>query len=385
MNHLNLVFLSSMAIYNYIALSVLGIYSFVILAFTYGWFKLKTLQDNKLKNHIPVSIIIACRNEENNIPLIIDSLLNQTYPKNKTEIIFVDDHSEDKTIEIIEKFADKYKLIKLFKLPQGKKGKKDALFYGIKKSNSEISVTTDADCTMHKDWLKTLLCYYLEYKPSILAGPVAFSDEQNLFQKFQSLEFLSLVGSGAGAIGIHHPIMNNGANLLFEKSIFFDSDLQNNYASGDDIFLMLHTKKRSTKAIHFIKSKDAIVYTKGTKSIKEFLNQRIRWTSKSKAYRDLDVVFTALTVSLSNLILALSFISSFYHFHTFQQFITLFCIKSIFDLILLIPVTHFFHRTRLLWLFFPLQLIYPFYIVFTVFLGLLGNFQWKNRSFKEKR
>jgi poly-beta-1,6-N-acetyl-D-glucosamine synthase len=327
-----------------------------------------------------VSIVIACRNEENNIINLLDSLAKQSYPKDKTEIIIVDDHSEDETEKIIRNNSTSS--IQLLNLPKDISGKKAALRYGINLAQSDIIITTDADCWMNENWILSLVNYYLHYKPKLLVAPVVFEPQNNLFQKFQSLEFLSLMGSGAGAIGINRPIMCNGANLLFEKSIYENAVHNNNYASGDDIFLMLHTKKEFRKEIHFIKSTEAIVYTKPTQSVNEFFRQRIRWASKSKGYRDFDVLFSALIVALSNLFLVLFLLASAFRREFLLFFLFAFIVKSIFDLILLIPVSRFFNQQKLLWLIIPLQIIYPFYIVFTAFAGLVGKFSWKNRSFR---
>ncbi|MCK5170211.1 MAG: glycosyltransferase [Bacteroidales bacterium] len=374
-----------MTIAEYIALSIIGIYSLTILFFSIGWMKLKSFKSSNVIDTIPVSIIIACRNEEEKISFLLESLINQTYLNENTEIIIIDDHSEDNTTKIIAEYIEKNKFIKLLELPGNKTGKKEALAYGIKNSNSDIIITTDADCTTNKNWLKTMVNYYNLFKPKLLVGPVAIKNEKNIFQKFQALEFLSLVGSGAGAIGINQPIMCNGANLLFEKSLYENSNIKNHIASGDDIFLMLHAKRINKKSIHFIRSKEAIVYTKPAKTVKKLVNQRVRWTSKSKTYRDFDIIFTALVVTFTNLILAFSFLYTIWDFSILNTFILLFIIKSIFDLFILIPVTKFFHTLKLLWLFFPLQIIYPFYIVFTVIFGLIGNFNWKDRYFQEKR
>ena len=375
-----------MTIAEYIALPIAGIYSLTILLFYIGWMKLRTFISSGIFDTIPISIIVACRNEEDNILHLLKSLSKQTYPKENTEIIIIDDHSEDNTRKIIAEYIEKNKFIKLLELPDNKTGKKEALAYGIKNSNSDIIITTDADCTTNKNWLKTIVNYYIQFKPKLLVGPVAFNyRNNNIFQKLQAFEFLSLIGSGAGAIGINQPIMCNGANLLFEKSLYENSNIKNHIASGDDIFLMLYAKKINKKSIHFIKSKEAIVYTRPVKSVKEFLNQRIRWTSKSKAYRDFDIIFTALIVTFANLVLAFSFAYTIWDFSFLNTFILLFIIKSIFDLLILIPVTKFFHTVKLLWLVFPLQIIYPFYIVFTVIFGLIGNFNWKDRYFQEKR
>lgn len=364
---------------------ITGIYAIIILMFFIGWIKLKMFVFKPIANPISVSIVVACRNEEQNIKSLIESLTRQSYPKNKTEIIIVDDHSDDNTVNIVNECIKKHEFIKIIKLPMNSSGKKDALTFGIKSSVSDVIITTDADCIMNENWITSLVSYYLTFKPQIVSAPVCIKNEGFLFQKIQALEFMSLIGTGAGAIGINHPIMSNGANLLFEKSVFINADLQHNYASGDDVFLMQYAKSKFQNAIHFLKSKDAFVYTKAAKSINEFLNQRVRWTSKSKAYKDFDIILTALIVAFTNLTLTYCLIFSIWNFPSLLIFLILFILKSIFDLLILIPVSRFFDQQRLLWLFFPLQIIYPFYIVYASFFGLLGNFQWKNRSFKEKR
>lgn len=368
----------------YLVYSIIGIYTFTIFLYTFGWLRIRTFKTPTIVINNHVSIVIACRNEEQNISTLLKSLVNQTYNKEKTEIIIIDDHSEDDTIKIIDKYKKEYNFIKLFKLSEFKTGKKEAIAFGIKNSQSEIIITTDADCTMNKDWVNSMVNYYNQFKPKLLVGPVAFKNEKNIFSQLQALEFLSLVGSGAGAIGINHAIMNNGANLLFEKSAFSDSNLHYNYSSGDDVFLMLHVKKKYKQAIQFIKSKNAIVYTKAEKSIRELFNQRVRWTSKSKAYRDFDIIVTAIIVTLTNVALVISFTYSIFNFSFFNTFLILFLLKSIFDLGILIPVSKFFNQQKLLWLFLPLQIIYPVYIILTVIFGLIGNFNWKGRNFKEK-
>ncbi|MFC2096206.1 glycosyltransferase [Bacteroidota bacterium] len=370
-----------MVIVEYIGYSLITIYSLTILLFVIGWLKLKTFYHTSNLNYIPVSIVIACRNEEDNISQLLDSLINQNYPKEKTEIIIVNDHSEDNTRNIITDFIKDYGYIKLLNSHQNKTGKKEALDIGIKQASSDIIVTTDADCIMRKEWLSSLVGYYINHKPKMLVAPVTFKSSINIFKRLQTLEFLSLIGSGAGAIGINRPIMCNGANLLFEKSIYLESNLQNDLASGDDIFLMLQAKSKDKKCIHFIKSKESIVITNAAKNIRSFFHQRIRWTSKSKSYRNFDIIFAAFIVAITNLFIAGSLVYSMINFSNLFLFFSLFITKSVIDLLILIPITNFVNQQNLLWLFLPLQLIYPFYIIIAVILGLLGNFNWKNRKY----
>jgi len=367
----------------YIIFSISIIYLLVIILFTIGWFLLPAPKETEAFEAIPVSIVIACRNEEKNISTLLNSLLNQNYPKNKTEIIVVDDHSSDNTVKIIRKYTTKHNFIKLFCLDDNKTGKKESISLGIANSQSDIITTTDADCTTGPLWLNTMMNYYAKHQPKMLCGPVTFNNSKNLFSKLQNLEFLSLIGSGAGAIGIHKAIMNNGANLLFEKTLYESCNTKNEFASGDDMFLLIHAKSFSKKSVHFIKSRKAVIYTKPAQKFREFINQRIRWTSKSKAYRDFDIVITALIVTFINLLLVTSFVIGLFNAEFLVIALFIFLIKSFADLLILIPTTAFFKQTYLIFLFPVLQIIYPFYIVFTVILGLTGKFVWKNRLYSQ--
>lgn len=224
-----------MEIVFYISAFILLSYVIIISSFALGWHLIKPFKQKIIIDYPKTSIVVACRNEEKNIGNLLQSLSNQNYPKDKTEIIIVNDHSDDETEKVIYDLVSKN--IKLLNLPENITGKKAALQYGISLATSDIILTTDADCIMGSDWIINMVSYYLTHKPKILVGPVAFNHNNSVFQKFQTMEFMSLVGSGAGAIGINHPIMCNGANLLFEKTVYENTLHANKYASGDDIFL----------------------------------------------------------------------------------------------------------------------------------------------------
>ena len=67
-----------------------------------------------LKNIKPsVSVVIAARNEEQNLPRLLTALVNQSYPENKYEVIIANDDSEDNTAIIAQEFAQKWDNIKL--------------------------------------------------------------------------------------------------------------------------------------------------------------------------------------------------------------------------------------------------------------------------------
>ena len=97
-----------------------------------------------------VSIVVPAYNEEKTIEGCIQSLLGLTYPKNKYEILIVDNNSNDKTAKIIQEYDISY-------LKETKPGPSAARNLGIKKAKGEIIAFIDADCVVDKNWLKNLV------------------------------------------------------------------------------------------------------------------------------------------------------------------------------------------------------------------------------------
>ena len=102
------------------------------------------------------------------------------------------------------------------------------------------------------------------------------------------MEFASLIGSGAGAIGSGNAIFCNGANMAYKKEVFLEVNTykNDNAASGDDVFLLHSIKQRYPDGIVFAKDKNAIVNTNALDTLSTFINQRKRWTAKSSSYTD---------------------------------------------------------------------------------------------------
>jgi len=157
----------------------------------FGWWSNSKPTLNAEQNSI--GVIVPFRNEANNLEKLVSSLQVQTYQK--FEVIFVNDHSEDDSIEIIKRLAAQtdleWHLINL----EEKEGKKAAIEAGIEFSNVELIVTTDADCWMGPDWL-THINEAFDKNTNMVAGPVTLAGEKSLFDAWQQLEFSTLIGTG---------------------------------------------------------------------------------------------------------------------------------------------------------------------------------------------
>ncbi len=132
----------------------------------------------------------------------------------------------------------------------------------------------------------------------------------------------------------------------------------------------------------FLKSADVIVETQPAETLRDFMNQRIRWASKADKYTDKKIIAVLLLVYLLNAWIFILGISAFFFAKVFYLFLISFLVKTIVELLFLYPVAKFFGKQKLLWWFFPAQ---PFHILYTLVAGWLGKFgtyQWKGRRVK---
>ncbi len=359
-------------------------YLLLISSFILGWFKInKYKKVDDLTSDIYISLVIALRNEEINISNLLDSILNQSLSSKKFEVILVDDFSTDNTFYLISEFEKKYDHIRAFKL-EGETGKKSAILYGVKSSKGSLILTSDADCIHHQEWLETIFSYYNTYKPKMILGPVLM-ESNTFFEGIQSIDFYSLMISGASACGLKMPIMCNGANLAFEKKLLneFIDPLMINQVSGDDVFLLLNAKRKYSEKIHFIKSDKAVVITKPQSSLRNFIMQRQRWASKSANYRDRDIIIVAFIVLFINCLLLINFLIMIFDIRFWPLFVFPYSIKTSVDYIFIGSTLKTFKQSGLIKYFFPAQ---PFNLLTTIYsaiAGIFGSFQWKGRSYQK--
>jgi poly-beta-1,6-N-acetyl-D-glucosamine synthase len=139
----------------------------------------------------------------------------------------------------------------------------------------------------------------------------------------------------------------------------------------------LNIKRKYPKQIKYLKNKDASVYTKPSENLKSFVNQRIRWASKSTRYTDFFVNFVGIIVLLTNLALFVIFLGVIFQVLDWKLFLLLLTVKSIVDFPLLFVVSKFFSKQKFLFLFLPLQIIYFFYVVIIGVLSFFVKSRWK--------
>ena len=359
-----------------IVLIFTALYLICIAAFTFGLFNLKERFHSVNKNNlIKVSVLIAARNEEKNIEKLLESLKKQSFPKELFEVIIVNDHSTDNTDEIINDFINKNKELDVKLLKAEKKGKKHAISQALHSAINELIIVTDADCVLNDLWIESIVGFYQEEKCKMILAPVLLSPAENLFEKMQVLEHLSLIGSTAGSASIGFPVMCNGANMAYERKAALEVEKFRkdfDIPSGDDMFLLEQfVKCYGHNNVKFLLSKSAVVKTKTCKTIKDFFRQRRRWVSKTKSYTSWKVIVTALIVLFFNLSIISLLVSAFFVPALWSIYILLTLLKFFIDFPLLKNITNFMNQGSLLKWVLPLEIIYPFYAVFTALSGTI--------------
>ncbi len=355
------------------------LYSLLILAFCYHWRDEDSSSPNVTNTDTPlISVIVAFRNEEKNLPTLVESLLAQSY--GKLEIILVNDHSEDNSLAVAQSYSDKR--IKVINAPEEVSGKKSALRLGYEKSSGEILYFTDADCILKKECIETIITEMLAKKYAMACGPVCYSDKKGFFSGIAQLEFLSLTGSGAAGFFMNRPFMCNGANFAVERKVYAEADLNKKYSSGDDVFLLHYA--HSKYKVGFIQNEKCIVETQAPEGLGGFFAQRIRWASKAGGYKNPFAIFVSATVFLMALTLIASFVAGCICPIYFIVFFCLLFMKNAVDTYFIVYVLHFYHRGKLWWAILPLTLLHPLYIVSVAVASLFYRPKWKGRRIAVK-
>ena len=374
-----------------IALSIF--YIVIQTIYTEGWKALPTwtIPPDFLPK-TKISVLIPARNEADNIENCIDSIRKQNYPSSLFEIIVIDDFSQDETAELVRNYIKNgHNNIQLIQLAHHispdeiQSFKKKSIEIGIRHAKGELMVTTDADCITQPDWLRLIASLYQTKKPKFIAAPVNFYQEKNSFERFQSLDFIGMMGiTGAG---IHTKIMSmcNGANLAYPKAIFTEmkgfQDIDK-HASGDDMMLMQKITKVYPDKIEFLKNPNATTFTKTQETLTSFINQRVRWSTKSKGYEERQMTLILFGVWLFSLNIFISLLLSLF-VGTFTLFLGAgqFLLKMIVDYRLLKTTSAYFSRSDLMQTFVKSSIYHLIYIVVVGFLGgVVKKYDWKGRK-----
>jgi len=250
-----------------------GIY--FLLIFVVLYFRNKEKMDDypKATRFPRVSILVPAYNEEKSISGTINALLELDYPKDKKEIIVINDGSKDNTSGIIREFMKKHKEIIL--LDKKNSGKADSLNQAIKIAKGDFIAVVDADSYPTKDVLKKMIGYFEnDEKVAAVTSKVWVKNKNNFLERFQDVDYCVIAWSRKILDFIGAVYVTNGPFSVYRKSLVKEVGGFDPKNMTEDIEITWNLLSRGYKTKM---SYSAKVYTIVPEKVKVWTNQRVRW------------------------------------------------------------------------------------------------------------
>lgn len=324
------------------------------------------------------TVIVAARDEEENIQRCLDSLGNLEYPEGKLEVLIVDDRSTDRTGEIIDIFISER--INFHKIipdePQGKMvGKVNALATAIREATGEIILTTDADCIVEPTWVKTIASCYQEDVGMV--DSYTTQEANNSFDGMQAIDFIYLLLVAGGTINLNVPISCIGNNMSFRKKAYeeFGGYEKLPFSVTEDFTLLRAIHKLKKYKIIFPLDKEALVTSLPCTSWKSLYRQKKRWSvgGLGVPIRGFFIMFWGYLTSLCVLLTP-------FFFSPVWLYLVFF--KIVIDLFVLLPIHQKLGITKNLKYFLVYQLYYILYVLALPFIVFSSRkVIWKGREY----
>ena len=276
-------------LFNNIFLIPLFLAVMIQLAFIFGlyarlaFYKRKDPQDVELQ---AVSVIIASKNEEDNLRDFLPMILQQDYPD--FEVVVVDDKSEDNSLDVLHEFSKEYSHLKIVALGEKireRQGKKFALSLAIKKASKPLLILTDADSYPLSDqWLRTIARNY-QFDTDIVIAHSPYENKKSLLNLFIQFDNFNTAAQCFSFALAKMPYMGVGRNLSYRKQLFdrtgFSSQLHIPYGD-DDIFVNRNATKENTVAEL---DPDSFVMSIPHTSFKKWFRQKLRHLKGGLEYK----------------------------------------------------------------------------------------------------
>ena len=365
------------------------LYLITIGIFTLGYNKVNVFRLKNLELKTTFTVVIPFRNEATNLPNLLESISSLEYSKEFVEFVFIDDDSTDDSTKVLDTFSKENTEIDIILLKNvriSNSPKKDAISTALKIANNEWIITTDADCILPENWLKTIDNFIQQNECNMIVAPVTYNTNRSFLHQFQLLDFLSLQASTISGFGLGKPFLCNGANLGYKKEIFKKvNGFKNNnaIASGDDVFLLEKFLQFDKSKVRYLKSPEVIVKTFPVHTFSELMHQRVRWASKTASYNLFFGKLIGVLILVGNSIIVLSPLLVYYEFISSITAVSYFLMKLFFDYVLLEKISSFYKQKLSFSNYLASSILYPYFTLLVVLRSLFSNYNWKGRTFKK--
>ncbi len=324
----------------------------------------------------PISVLIAMKNEKENLPSLFNSLSNLDYPKDKFEIIIVDDNSTDGTFTAAKEIFSSLENVNIVKVTNKKYPyKKGALDFGLQFCKNDFIALTDADCKPEKDWLKKISVALEKFDLAFGSAPLIPTN--TLASKFAAYE--SSKNQVANLIGLQIgiPFSATGRNFAYKKSSFlkiggYSKTLET--ISGDDDLLLREAYIKKLK-IGFIDPGNAKVFSNAPDNWEKYFKQRSRHVKTSHHYTFIQKLF-GFIYFVSEIIFTYSFL--LVPFGIFFPLVTLLKLKITYSTIK--QNIFLFYTKPKIGEFLLFELIFPIILLVNFTLSIFSKTDWENKK-----
>jgi cellulose synthase/poly-beta-1,6-N-acetylglucosamine synthase-like glycosyltransferase len=327
-----------------------------------------------------VTVVVAARNEEHNIGPCLESLLRLRYPAGLLEILVVDDHSTDRTAEIVRGYAardPRCRLVSAGPPEPPLRGKPSALAYGLDEVRNDIVLFTDADCRVPASWAEDSVGYFADPTVGLVAG-FTHLQGRGLFAGIQALDWFALFTTASGAAKIGFPLTAVGTNLCIRRSVYeqLGGFRAIPFSVTEDYALFRSVVTRTAFKVVFPMDPGTLVQSDPCADWGQLYRQKKRWFTGG---RGMDAVtlttFALLYLFHAGLLLAFAF-------GPLLLALKLFALKFLADCVLVAPSLSRFRIGGLLrclpvfeLFFYAYVLIFPPIVLFT------RTVDWKGRAY----
>lgn len=229
-------------------------------------------QSPKVKNFLSITFLIPAYNEEDTLKATVEAVLKTDYPKEKKDIIIINDGSKDNTLKLANELEIKYSNVKVLNKPNS--GKANSLNEAIKIAKGELIAVVDADSYPKKDAIKKMVGHFQDKNVVAVTSRVLVKNKSNWLSKFQVLDYSIIAWTRKLLDFVDSVYVTNGPLSIYRKSIIKNLGGFDPKNLTEDIEITWHilSKGYSTRM-----SYDAIVYTTVPLKLKTWIKQRVRW------------------------------------------------------------------------------------------------------------
>ncbi len=333
-----------------------------------------SVQDSLLLQDVKISIVVSAKNETANIESLVNSLSKLDYPKDNFEVIIIDDHSNDNTLEIVKGLIKEHDNISIHPNEnEPSLAKKGALTFGIAKAKFSFIMITDADCRPEPGWLKSFSKKFTQGFDFVFGIAPFYSDKSFIgnYSGFENLRSSILTFSLAN---LGYPYSAAARSFGFSKKAFKKIEGYKNTLetlSGDDDLLLREAIINKMK-IEFVTDKEAFVFSSSKKTLEDYSSQKARHTKTSFHY----LLHQKIILGFWHLLnLALFFSPILVFVNIF--FVVPFVIKIICDEIIVLSFQKKFGYNFKIGKIILMQIVYEAFIIINFFNALFRKDKWK--------